>query len=227
MSRLPVVALDGPSASGKSSVGTRAARELGLRFFDTGILYRALSRAALDRGLALTDGPAVAALSPSLDIVTDADGALSVVLVDGVDVTGQIRDGAVDAAVKEVSAQPEVRAAILDGQRQIAADGGIILAGRDIGTVVMPAADAKIWLTASVETRAARRARERGVEPGSPEGRKILADLVERDRADRERPISPSKPADNSVEVNSDDLDFEGTVAAVVAAVRAAAEVSA
>jgi cytidylate kinase len=217
----PRIAIDGPASSGKTSVGAAVAAALRFRFFDTGLLYRALARAALDRGVDPVGGPSVAALAPLLDLRPDAAGVLSRVVVDGADVTARLRTADVDRAVSAVAAAPEVREAVLEVQRAIAASGSIVLAGRDIGTVVLPDAEVKIWLDAAAEARAGRRARERGIDPNSTAGRAILADLRERDRVDGGRAVSPSRPADDAIRVATDDLDFAGTVAAVAAVIRA------
>ena len=220
----PRVALDGPSSSGKSSVGRAAARALSFQFFDTGLLYRALARAALDRGIEPSAGEGVAALAPVLALQAGDAGVLSIVLVDGADVSGRLHTPDVDVAVPLVAARPEVRAAVLALQREIARHGEIILAGRDIGTVVLPDAEAKLWLDATAETRAARRARERGFAPESTEAQDILLELRRRDLVDSTRAIAPSRPAAGAVHIDTDDLDFEATVAAVVAAVERALE---
>jgi cytidylate kinase len=219
--RPPRIAIDGPASSGKSSVGAAVAAALGFRFFDTGLIYRALARAALDREVVPSDGRSVAVLAPLLDLRPDAAGVLNLVLVDGEDVTARLRTADVDRAVSAVAAAPEVRSAVLAVQRAIAASGSIVLAGRDIGTVVLPDAEVKVWLDAAAETRAGRRARERGVDPDSAAGRAILADLRERDRVDSGREVSPSRPADDAVHVATDDLSFTETVSAVAAAIRA------
>jgi cytidylate kinase len=220
--RGPIVALDGPGSSGKSSVGAAVAAALGARFLDTGLLYRALTWLCLERGLRPDDGPAVARLAAEIDLEPDAAGRLTRVIVGGLDVADRIRTGRVDRAVSAVSRQPEVRAALLDRQRSIAAAGAIVVAGRDIGSVVLPDADVKIWLDASAEERAARRARERGIDPASPAGVAILDDLRRRDQADGSRAVSPSRAADDAVHVRTDGNAFEETVSAVLAVVRAA-----
>jgi cytidylate kinase len=217
-----VIALDGPASSGKSSVGAAVAVALGFRFLDTGLLYRALTWLALERGLDPADGPAIASLTAEIDLGADEAGRLNRVLVGGRDVAGEIRTPRVDRAVSAVSRQPEVRAALLGRQRAIAAAGGIVLAGRDIGTVVLPDADVKVWLDASAEERAARRAAERGIDPASPAGQRILDDLRRRDRIDGSREVSPARAADDAVHVRTDGNTFEETVAAVLAVVREA-----
>jgi cytidylate kinase len=218
----PVIALDGPASSGKSSVGSAVAAELGFRFLDTGLLYRALAWLALERGIDPADGPGIAPLAAEIDLGADQAGRLTRVLVAGRDVAGEIRTPRVDRAVSAVSRQPEVRAALLGRQRAIAATGGIVVAGRDIGAVVLPDATVKVWLDASAEERAARRAAERGIDAAAPEGLAILEDLRRRDHVDGSREHSPSRAADDAVHVRTDGNTFGETVAAVLAVVRGA-----
>jgi cytidylate kinase len=218
-----VIALDGPGSSGKSSVGAAVAAALGLRFLDTGLLYRALTWLALERGVDPADGAAIAPLVAQIDLGDDEAGRLTRVLVGGRDVAAEIHTPRVERSVSAVSRQPEVRAALLGRQRAIAGPGGIVVAGRDIGSVVLLDADAKVWLDASTEERAARRARERGIEPGSAAGAAILDDLRRRDGADGSRAVSPARAAEDAVHVRTDGNTFEQTVDAVLAVVRAAA----
>ena len=217
----PVVALDGPASSGKSSVGTAVAAAFGLRFFDSGLLYRALAFAALEHGVDPADGPAVAALAPSVSVEPDADGRLDRVHINGRDVGAEIRTQEVDRVVSAVARAPEVRAALLVRQRALAVGGGIVVAGRDIGTVVLPGADVKVWLDASAAERAGRRALERGIDPASVEGRAILDEMRRRDGADGGRVIAPARPADDAIHVRTDGNTIDQTIAAVVAAVTA------
>jgi cytidylate kinase len=212
----PVISLDGPGSSGKSSVGAAVALALGLRFLDTGLLYRALTWLALERGIDVRDGPAVAPLAAEIDLVADADGRLTRVVVGGEEVTAQVHASSVDRAVSAVARQPQVRAALLGRQRVLAAAGDIVVAGRDIGSVVLPDADVKVWLDASVEERAARRARERGVDPASQEGATILAELRRRDLVDGSRSLSPARAAEDAIHVDTDGNSFEETVAAIL-----------
>lgn len=218
-----VVALDGPGSSGKSSVGAAAALELGYRFCDTGLLYRAATWLALDRDVPADDPAALVALVPEIALVADDRGRLAHVTVDDVDVTEAVYSPAVDDAVSAVSGVGELRAALLDRQRRLASEpGGIVMAGRDIGTVVLPDADLKIFLDASVEERARRRAEERGIDPASDEGRLILDQLRRRDELDSTRAVAPLRPADDAVHIVTDGNTFEQTVDAVVDAIRAA-----
>ena len=220
-----IVALDGPASSGKSSVGAAAALELGYRFCDTGLLYRAATWLSLERRVR-ADGPgadpaALVALVPEIALVADGNGRLSHVSVDDVDVTDEVHTPRVDEAVSAVSRVPELRAALLERQRALADEpGGIIMAGRDIGTVVLPNAAPKIFLDASVEERARRRAEERDVAPDSQEGRWILAQLRRRDELDSTRAVAPLRPAEDAVHIVTDGNRFADTVAAVVAEVR-------
>lgn len=226
-----VVALDGPGSSGKSSVGAAAALRLRYRFCDTGLLYRAATWLALRRRVRPTDPAGLVALVPSIRLVADADNRLSHVSVDGEDVTEAVHSPQVDEAVSAVSGVAELRGALLEWQRALAAEpGGIVMAGRDIGTVVLPDADLKIFLDASVEERARRRSEERGVDPDSQEGRFILAQLRRRDDLDANRPVAPLRPARDAVHIVTDGNTFEQTVDAIVATIRsaeAAAEVAA
>jgi len=217
-----VVALDGPASSGKSSVGTAAAKALGYRFCDTGLLYRAMTWLALKRGVTAGQVEALVALVPEVQLLDVGDGRLAHVAVDGIDETVEVHSPEVDNHVSAYSRVAELRAALLHRQRAIAADGRIIMAGRDIGTVVLPDADLKIFLDASVEERARRRAEERGVDADSQEGRFILAQLRRRDELDTNRAVAPLRPAADAVHVVTDGNRFEQTVDAVVETVRRA-----
>jgi CMP/dCMP kinase len=221
-----VVALDGPGSSGKSSVGAAAALQLGYRFCDTGLLYRAATWLALRRGVPADGDPAaLVALVPEIALIPDADGRLAGVSVDGEDVTSDVHTPRVDEAVSAISRVAELRSALLEYQRSLAAEpGGIVMAGRDIGTVVLPDADLKIFLDASVEERARRRTEARGLDPESSEARFVLAQLRRRDDLDTNRAVAPLRPADDAVHIVTDGNEFPDTVAAVVAAIRAAEE---
>ena len=215
-----VVALDGPGSSGKSSVGAAAAIELGYRFCDTGLLYRAATWLAVRRGVSAADPAGLVALVPEIELAHDGDGRLGRVLVDGTDVTREVHGEEVDGLVSAVSSVPELRAALLERQRGIAAGGQIIMAGRDIGTVVLPDADLKVFIDASVEERARRRAEERGIDPDGPDGQEILAALRRRDELDSTRAVAPLRAAPDARHVRTDGNRFEDTVASVVAIVR-------
>jgi len=215
-----IVALDGPGSSGKSSVGAAAALNVGYRFCDTGLLYRAVTWLALARRVSASYPHAMRGLVDEVELAPDGYGRLARVLVDGVDHTDDVHVPAVDAAVSAVAAIPELRLALLDRQRGIAAGGGIIMAGRDIGTVVLPDADLKIFLEASVEERARRRAEERGIDPNGPEAEAILDALRRRDELDSTRVVAPLRPAPDARIISTDGNRFEDTVDAVVNAIR-------
>jgi cytidylate kinase len=215
-----VVALDGPGSSGKSSVGEAAAREVGYRFCDTGLLYRAVTWLAEERGVSVDDPEGLVGLVDDVELAADTGGRLSRVRVDGVDHTADVHGPAVEAAVSAVSAVPELRAALLGRQRDLAGAGGIVMAGRDIGTVVLPDADLKIYLDASVDERARRRAEQRGIDPTGSEGIAILEALRRRDRLDTTRAVAPLRIAPDARIIATDGNEFEDTVAAVVSAIR-------
>ncbi|HET7677646.1 MAG TPA: (d)CMP kinase [Candidatus Limnocylindrales bacterium] len=217
-----VVSLDGPGSSGKSTVGAGAASRLGYRFCDTGLFYRALTWLALQRAVDLADEAALVALVPAVTLTPDGEGRLTRVRVDGADVTARVHSARVDRHVSEVARQPRVREALLGVQRGLADGGGIIMAGRDIGTVVLPAADLKLWLQVSPEERARRRAGERGLDPDGAEAHRLAGELRERDRIDASRPVAPMRVPEGAVVIESDGNTLEQTIEAVVLAVRAA-----
>jgi cytidylate kinase len=219
-----VVALDGPASSGKSSVGAAAALELGYRFCDTGLLYRALTWLSIERGVDPADVAGLVALVADVELGEDGHRRLNRVLVDDVERTSEVRGPLVDEQVSAVSRVPEVRTALLERQRQLVRDGRIVMAGRDIGTVVLPDADLKIYLDASAEERARRRAVERGLDPDGPEAHEIRVQLARRDELDSTRPVAPLRRADDAVVIRTDGNTFDQTVEAVVATIGAAAD---
>lgn len=218
----PAIAIDGPSSSGKSTVGAEAARQLGFRFCDTGLLYRAVAWLALERGVPPTDVEALVPLAGQVSLVADGRGRLRHVHADGRDVTSEVAGAEVDRAVSDYAKVPELRDALVPRQRALAKSGGIIIAGRDIGTVILPDADVKIYLNASAEERARRRADQRAT-TDSGEAEQILAELRRRDSIDTNRETAPLKTAADAVIINTDGNTFEQTVTAVVEAIRAAA----
>jgi CMP/dCMP kinase len=217
-----IVALDGPGSSGKSSVGAAAAAALAYRFCDTGLLYRATTWLALRRGIG-PDRPAdLATLVPEIHLEADSGGRLSRVLFDDDEVTSHVREPEVEAHVSVISRVPELRAALLGVQRDIATGGRIIMAGRDIGTVVLPHADLKLFLSATVEERARRRVEERGIDPEHPDANAVLTDLRRRDTIDSTRDVAPLRIADDAVVLTTDGNRFEQTVDLVVNQIRRA-----
>ena len=220
-----VIAIDGPAASGKSTLGQALAAALGYLYFDTGVMYRAVTWAVLQRGLDPTDEQAAARVANEvlIDVVppTVDDGRQYTVYVDGVDVTWDLRRREVDASVSPVSAHPAVRAALLAQQRRIAAGGKVVLVGRDIGTVVWPQADLKIYLDASLEERARRRYRELLSRQQPADFEAVLADLRRRDQYDSQRATAPLQCAPDAIVVDSTTMDVEDVLAHVLSLLRA------
>lgn len=214
--RPATIAIDGPAASGKSTVGAALARRLGYLYFDTGVMYRAVTWAALERDIPVADEEAVTALAEELHIeVTEpgvADGRQYTVLADGVDITWAIRTPAVDANVSAVSAYAGVRRALVAQQRRVAAGVAVVMVGRDIGTVVLPEADLKIYLDATGEERARRRWRELE-ERGKDVGYEVVLEAMRRrDRIDSSREVSPLRAAWDAVLLDTTDLEIEEVV---------------
>ena len=220
MARGLVIALDGPASSGTSSVGAAAAKELGYRFCDTGLLYRAVTWLALNRGISAAAHEALVPLAREIELLDVGDGRLAHVAIDDVDRTAEVRAPDVDVAVSAFSAVAELRLALLERQRALALPGRIIMAGRDVGTIVLPDADLKLFLDASVEERARRRAEERGVDPAGREGLEILAELRRRDELDSTREVAPLRKAADAVVLRTDGNTFEQTVAQVIEVIR-------
>ncbi|MGW0537730.1 (d)CMP kinase [Streptomyces sp. NPDC003032] len=209
-----IVAIDGPSGTGKSSTSKAVAAQLGLSYLDTGAQYRAITWWMVHNGIDLTDPTAIAAVAGKPEIVSGTDPAAPTITVDGTDVAGPIRTNDVTSKVSAVSAVPEVRTRITELQRTIArsAERGIVVEGRDIGTTVLPDADLKIFLTASPEARAARRS-------GELKGADVKATqeaLIKRDAADSSRKTSPLAKADDAVEVDTTQLTLQQVIECVV-----------
>lgn len=217
-----VVALDGPSSSGKSTVGAEAARRLSFRFCDTGLLYRAVSWLALERGVSPEQVGELVALVDEVQLVADARGRLRHVNAAGRDVTAEVCGPAVDRTVSAYSKVPELRTALVPRQRALAAEGGIIMAGRDIGTVILPDAGLKIYLYASPEERARRRAAQRRIAPNKAEAGAILDDMRRRDAIDSGRETAPLRTAEDALVLNTDGNTFAQSVSAVIRAIHAA-----
>ena len=217
----PVIAIDGPSGSGKSTVARRVAQRLRLRYLDTGAMYRAVTWQVLQVGVDPADPSALAAwLTPDqLDRMTVAIGTdprRTRISVGGVDVATAIRSAPVTAAVSAVAAVPAVRRWLVERQRELIADGGIVVEGRDIGTTVAPDAPVKVFLTASGEVRAARRHREEDVGSAPAEVARTQAELERRDRLDSTRSASPLVRAADSIEVDSTHLGVAEVVRTVL-----------
>ncbi|HYI21952.1 MAG TPA: (d)CMP kinase [Candidatus Limnocylindrales bacterium] len=217
-----IVSIDGPGGSGKSTVGARAASELGYRFCDTGVLYRGLTWLAMHRGADLDDPQALVGLVGQLELAPDADGRYTRLLIDGREVTDELHTAEVDREVSRVSQHAPVRAALLPVQQALASFGRIIMAGRDIGTVVLPNANPKLYLDVSIAERARRRAVERGVADDARAVAEIEEDLRHRDDVDSTREASPLRIPDGALRVRTDGLTLDETVAQVVDMIREA-----
>ncbi|MET7515472.1 (d)CMP kinase [Streptomyces sp. NPDC005480] len=209
-----IVAIDGPSGTGKSSTSKAVAAQLGLSYLDTGAQYRAITWWMVNNGIDLADPTAIAAVAGKAEIVSGTDPSAPTITVDGVDVAAPIRTTEVTSKVSAVSAVPEVRSRITELQRSIAASAeqGIVVEGRDIGTTVLPDADLKIFLTASPEARAARRS-------GELKGADVKATqeaLIKRDAADSSRKTSPLAKAGDAVEVDTSELTLQQVIECVV-----------
>jgi cytidylate kinase len=221
----PVVAIDGPAGAGKSTVTKRVAKSLGYLIVDTGALYRTIALAVQRAGLDFDDAERVGTLAESLvarsavELRGDADGTR--VLLDGDDVSGSIRTPILSQGASKVSAQPRVREALLELQRAGGRAGGVVLEGRDIGTVVFPDAEAKVYLTASVEERARRRFEELKANGVNVEFHGVQAEVLERDQRDSTRPIAPLRKAPDAMELDSSTLSIDQVVARIVAHVKA------
>ncbi len=219
-----IIAIDGPAASGKSTLGRRLADSMGYLFFDTGVMYRAVTWGALQRGLEISDEAAVTRLAQTAQIdvrpPSIEDGRACDVLLDGVDITWETRRADVEANVSPVSAYRDVRRALAAQQRRIGLRGRVIMVGRDIGTVVLPEADLKIYLDASAPERARRRYHEilqRGIQADYDQ---VLAGVCNRDEIDSNRAFSPLRAADDAVIIDSDNMNADEVFAKVEALCR-------
>ncbi|MHB8375400.1 MAG: (d)CMP kinase [Dehalococcoidia bacterium] len=218
--RASTIAIDGPAASGKSVVGALVAGRIAYRFLDTGAMYRAVTWAALRRGIDAHDAEALAALADGLRLAVvlgegDAIEPTGVV-VDGEDATPYLREQDVEDNVSLVSRVEGVRAALVRIQRALAAAGRVVMAGRDIGSVVLPDADLKVYLDASREVRARRREEQLRAAGGEPDFGALLADLARRDGIDSSRAVSPLTAAAGAVIIKTDELSIEQVVARIL-----------
>jgi cytidylate kinase len=219
-----IIAIDGPAASGKSTIGLRLAQALGYIFFDTGVMYRAVTWLALERGIDVSDEAAVTALAEETQIdvapASKPDGRACDVLVEGRDITWETRSRKVDENVSLVSTYAGVRSALSRQQRRIGQRGKIVMVGRDIGTVVLPDADLKIYLDATAEERARRRYDEIMARNGKADYDAILKRVIERDRIDSTRDVAPLKAAEDAVVLDSDKLTADEVFEQVLALVK-------
>jgi len=211
-----VIAIDGPAASGKSTTARLAAKRLGYLHIDTGAMYRAITLKVLRLGIDPADRAAIGRMLPDtrIELVEGEDGVR--VLLDGEDVSGEIRREAVTTLVSAVSSLREVRDAMVREQRRMGASGGIVLEGRDIGTVVFPGADLKFFMSARIETRATRRQRELDAAGVASSADSLMKEIEERDRRDSTREESPLRKASDAIEVDTTGMSIDDQVNAVV-----------
>ncbi len=219
-----IIAIDGPAASGKSTLGFRLAEALGYLFFDTGLMYRAVTWLALQRGIEISDEESISRLAHDIPIEVSPssleDGRVCDVVVDGHDITWEIRSPRVDANVSAVSSYSDVRVALTEQQRRIGMRGRVVMVGRDIGTVVLPEADLKVYLDASSGERARRRHEENLARGTTSKQEDILEKVIERDRIDSTRAIAPLKPAPDALIIDSDQLNADQVFEKVIALCR-------
>lgn len=221
MNTATLIAIDGPVASGKTTVGQLLARRLGYRFLDTGAMYRAFTWAALEAGIDARDAPGLAELAQQqlVDVLFQENGQAQVV-VEGLDAAPYLRESGVEERVSVVSQVPEVREALMDVQRRAAQEGRLVMAGRDIGTVVLPDAFLKVFLTAS----AAERARRRHIELQAMDRRVsyqgILDELIQRDKVDSRRKLAPLRPAQDAHIISTDGITVEMVVERILGLLR-------
>lgn len=219
-----IIAIDGPAASGKSTLGLKLSKALGYLFFDTGVMYRAITWLAIQRGLNLEDAKTITDLAESVNIdimpASEPDGRTSDIYADGEDLTWKIRRPEVDSNVSLVSAYPGVRQAMTQQQRRIGLRGKVVMVGRDIGTVVLPEAPLKIFLDASAEERAQRRYLEILSLGGDADCNIILKKILARDAFDSTRDIAPLRAAQDAWIIDSDQLDANQVFDLVIARIQ-------
>ncbi len=224
---ISTIAIDGPASSGKSTVGFQLAEQLGYLYFDTGVLYRAVTWAALQNNVDPYDADAATALAETLNIEVKAadqdDGRKNTVLVDGVDITWNFHTPEIDSNVSGIARNPAIRTLLTNKMREIGGNGKVVMVGRDIGTVVLPAADIKFYVTASAAERARRRYAEHQKNGVTSDYAEILASIEARDDADMNRAVAPLRAADDAHIIDSSDLGIAEVVAAMNAHIATAA----
>lgn len=215
-----VITIDGPSGSGKGTLSQMLARHLGYHLLDSGALYRLVALAAMKKGVDLTNEEAVSQVATRLDVIFSLENDESAqILLEGVKVTDAIRQEAVSMAASKVAAYPSVRAALLERQRAFAIAPGLIADGRDMGTTVFPAAQVKVFLTASAEARAERRYKQLCSKGESVDMTELVQDIRERDERDSNRAISPLKPARDAVIIDSTAMTIDEVFTKILAAI--------
>jgi len=223
--KLPdVITIDGPAASGKSSVGLMLSKELGYLFLDTGIMYRAVAWAVINQKADIDDEEEVSTLAQQIDIEikppTKSDGRINDVFVDKIDVTWKIREPEVNENVSQVSRYQFVRKALTEQQQEFGRRGKIVMAGRDIGTIVMPNADLKIFLEASVKERALRRYNEEVKRGKQSNLEDVIKNVEMRDKIDSTREIAPLTPAKDAIIINTDGKDISGVIDEILSIIK-------
>lgn len=221
MNQTMIIAIDGPSGAGKSTLGKRLAKELGLLYLDTGAMYRAAALAVLENGGKPENAENAESVVSNINIELSGTPEDYHVFLNGKDVSQRIRTPVVSQAASIISAIPAVRRILVERQRELGARGrGCVLDGRDIGTVVFPEADVKFFLTASPESRAARRLKELKLKHAEANFEETLSEITERDERDANRADSPLRKADDAIEIDSTDLTLEKVIEKMIAAVR-------
>ena len=215
------IAIDGPAGAGKSTLARQAAKKLGFLYVDTGAIYRTVTLRAINAGADVSDPAQVVPLLADMDIRMDygPDGEQRMFL-DGADVSAAIREHRVSGLASKVSAIPEVRDFLLDFQRRLALENDVLMDGRDIGTVVLPGADVKIYLTAAAEARAKRRLLDLESRGQTADYETILRDIIQRDEQDMNRPIAPLRQAEDAVLLDTTELNLEESLVAMLAIIK-------
>ncbi len=220
MKQRSIIAVDGPAASGKSTVAQIVARKLGYLYFDTGLMYRAITWAAMENLIDMADEQAATLLAEQTTIEVQAasvdDGRPCDVLIGNTDITWEIRKPAVEANVSKIASYKGVRASLTAQQRKIGLRGNVVMVGRDIGTVVLPDADLKIYLDASPQERARRRYQELVSRGDAANFEEILAGVIERDRIDSNRAVAPLRAAPDAIVINSSEMAIDEVVDAII-----------
>ncbi len=214
------IAIDGPAASGKSTTAREVAKRLGYIYIDTGAMYRAVTKAALDAGVDMNDAAALEEIARSSRITLEIKNGRQHTILNGRDVSREIRTPEIDRNIAPVATHPGVRRIMVEQQRQLARDGGVVMDGRDIGTVVLPDAELKIFMEASIEARARRRLREQANGDAAVTLEQIKADLARRDHADSTRADGPLKKAEDAIVIDTSHMSIEEQVARIVALAR-------
>lgn len=215
-----IITIDGPAGAGKSTIAKKLARQLKITYLDTGAMYRAVTLKALEMGVSLDDEDALATIVADTKVSVIPSPAGVTVLLDGRDVSKDIRSAEVTRQVSVVARQPRVRKTVVDWQRLIGGEQSIVIEGRDIGTVVFPQADIKFFVDADLEERARRRARELEESGQSVDVQKLIAELQQRDRRDQERSVGPLIKADDAIAINTTAMSIEQVVAKMLDVVR-------